>query len=359
MLGERIRLARLARGWSMRELARRVGVSPQAVSNYERGGDVPSSSVLLRIAQELDKPLEFFFSRGITITEITPAFRRHACFPRQSQRHLEAHLVGVLERFALVEELVGGGHFQFPNGFPCRVSNLEGAEQCAMQLRKAWQLGDDVISNLTALFEEHGICVSELPSDVTGFDGCSFWAPLREPASIAIPIVAVHASIPGDRQRFTLAHELAHLLIEPEPSCGAEKVVHRFAAALLAPAPLVRDALGDRREHLSLYELHLLKHQFGISMMALILRAKELRILPETRAREMVKAFRARGWHRHEPGDPYPREKPQRLSRLVLRALEENVISEQRAEYLLGEPVSTFTRRLSEEHGGLEAGVLG
>ncbi|NPV30275.1 MAG: helix-turn-helix transcriptional regulator, partial [Firmicutes bacterium] len=58
MVGERLRLARRAAGLSLRELANRVGVSPQAISKYERGLDIPSSGVLLRLAEALGVKVE-------------------------------------------------------------------------------------------------------------------------------------------------------------------------------------------------------------------------------------------------------------------------------------------------------------
>ncbi len=359
MIGERIRLARKARGWSMRELARRVGVSAQAVSNYERGADTPSSSVLLRIARELDRPLEFFFSRGIAIAHIAPVSRQQLRYCERHKHLLEAHLRDVLERVTLLEQLIGNGLWEYPQGFPVTVSDEQQAEQCAMELRQVWRLGEAPVPNLTAVLEEHGICVVTAPAELSNLDGCAFRAHLQEPMGAVAPAIVFGSALPGDCQRFVLARELAYLLLEPLPHLRAELVAQRFAAALLAPASSVRTALGSCREHISLYELHLLKHLFGMSMTALILRARDLHILSERRAGEILRAFRTQGWHRREPGDEYPRESPQKLYRLVMRALEEGIISERRAEYLLGEQVSAFMSRIGEEHGGLTAVALG
>ena len=51
--GGRIRQARVARGFSMRALASRVGVSPAAIAKYEHGESIPRPSVLLRLAREI------------------------------------------------------------------------------------------------------------------------------------------------------------------------------------------------------------------------------------------------------------------------------------------------------------------
>lgn len=52
--GNQIRTTRTARGISVRELARRAGISPSLVSQVERGLTEPSISSLRRIAEALD-----------------------------------------------------------------------------------------------------------------------------------------------------------------------------------------------------------------------------------------------------------------------------------------------------------------
>jgi hypothetical protein len=99
-----------------------------------------------------------------------------------------------------------------------------------------------------------------------------------------------------------------------------------------------------------LYELHLLKHKYGMSMQAWIHRARDLGILSDAAMTGMYKWFRSQGWHREEPGDPCPPEKPDRMERLVMRAIVEDVISESRASELLGKPMAEFWRQASKEH---------
>ena len=56
----RVRLARELQGWSQAELARRLGLTAQAVSQFEAGSTKPAADTLARLAEVLDVPLGFF-----------------------------------------------------------------------------------------------------------------------------------------------------------------------------------------------------------------------------------------------------------------------------------------------------------
>ena len=134
---------------------------------------------------------------------------------------------------------------------------------------------------------------------------------------------------------------------------------YRFAGAFLVPAEAARFELGSQRQTLGLFELHLLKHKYGLSMQAWVYRAKDLGILSESSAVQLFRQFRQKGWHRQEPGDQILPEEPQRLKRLVLRALVEDVISESRAAELLGMPLRQFWQEEAEQHDGFPVAVRG
>lgn len=52
MIGMRIALLRLSKGWHQAELARRIGVSASAVGMYEQGRREPSLNLVVRMARE-------------------------------------------------------------------------------------------------------------------------------------------------------------------------------------------------------------------------------------------------------------------------------------------------------------------
>lgn len=351
-IGERIRGARIMAGKSQRELAYAADVSAMAISKYEREMDIPSSSVLLRLSNALGVKIEYFF-RPTTVILSAPTYRRCAWLPsgeEGSARTLE-YVQDWLERYLDIESLLN----KVPDlKLPPKqsIGELADVENVALKLRELWQLGLDPIEGLMEICEEQGIKVGLIKGHLA-FDALTLWA------NGDIPVVVLRQDMPSDRQRFCLARELGYLLLEPAENIDIEKAASRFAGALLAPRPAVEFELGAKRRTISLYELHLLKHKYGLSMQAWIYRAKDLAILPEDVAIQMVQQFRQRGWHREEPGDAIPSERPQRFERLVIHALCEGIISQARASELLGVSISQFLREEVEWHGGVPFEMCG
>ena len=94
-------------------------------------------------------------------------------------------------------------------------------------------------------------------------------------------------------------------------------------------------------------------------MQAWVYRAKDLGLISTSAATSFFRYFRQQGWHREEPGDACPLEEPQRLKRLVLRAMAEDLITESRAAEVLGRPLGEFTRAEGEKHAGFPVGARG
>jgi len=271
--------------------------------------------------------------------------------------HPEYAIVGQvqewLERYLEVESLFGEPHrFALPRDLERRVASLDDVERVALALRRRWDLGLGPIESLVEVLEAQGIKVG-LVEGHDDFDALTLWA------NGEIPVIVVKRGLPGDRQRFNLAHELGHLVLETTGGVDTEKAAYRFAGAFLVPAPTARLELGAQRQSLSLYELHLLKHKYGLSMQAWIYRAKDLHILSQAAAERLFRRFRREGWHRREPGDPIPPEEPGRMKRLVLRALAEDLISESRAAELLGMPLERFWHEEARQHDGFPVAVRG
>ena len=331
MIGERIKIARRRSGLSLRELAEKVNVSAQAVSKYERGLDVPSSPVLIKLANALGVSIEYLL-RPVSVSLSQPNYR---CFSSKlkakEKEKVQAQVQDWLERYLLIEELVSAQkEFHFPE-IKRQVQHLEDVEQVALALRESWKLGLDPIDHLGEVLEDQGIKVG-IVEGVSYFDSLTLWANKN------IPVIVVKKDIPGDRQRFNMAHELGHLILEIPSKWDKKQIENatfRFAGAFLVPKPVVLQELGRNRQRLDLDELYLLKHKYGISMQAWIYRAKDLGILLEAKAQKLFKEFRVKGWHLEEPGDPYPPEKLDRLERLVRRALAEELVSNARAAEIM------------------------
>jgi Zn-dependent peptidase ImmA (M78 family) len=212
-----------------------------------------------------------------------------------------------------------------------QISLIEQVEEAALALRGSWNLGLDPIENLTNILEDQGIKVG-LISGFEHFDASTFLAD-------GVPVIVSKADLPGDRQRFNLGHELGHLILDVEGGLDPEASCHRFVGAFLVPSEAARFELGPRRTTLDVNELYLLKRKYGLSMQAWIFRARDLGIISENAAARLFQRFQANGWRRHEPGEALASEKPQRMERLIYRALAEDLISRSRAQELLGEPL--------------------
>jgi len=332
-IGKRIKQARTMQGLNQRELADRIGLSATSVSKYETGKVKPDSSVLIQVARALGMHINYFL-RPQRVGSIEPAYRKRASMGKKAERRLTESIRDWLERYITAEELSAGHEvdFSFPEGFPKLVREMEDVEEAAVELRHAWDIGIDPIENLVSTLEDKGIKIGTLDAD-DDFDACTFTADVNG----GVPVVVLHEDRPGDRQRFTLAHELGHVMLKVQGGIDVEDACNRFAGAFLAPAPTLKADTGAHRKAFSLEELELLKVKYGMSMQALVYRAMDLGIIPKQYARRVFKNFRVRGWHKNEPGADVHPEDPQRFRMMVLRLLSENIISARRAEELLDE----------------------
>lgn len=350
MIGQRIARARAAAGLSLRELAAKVGVSAPMIQKYEQGTSVPGSARLQQLAAALGVRVEFLLRPAVVeIKDVE--YRKRANAPK---RLLERFKMDVLEQAERWQELALAWHefparrFQLPDDLPARIASMEIIEDVADGVRREWALGQDAIPSMIDLLEERGFLVILSRLDDGGkLDGLQ--------ASVADhPVILVSKALPGDRQRFTLAHELGHRLLAGRlsDSLNEEKCCHRFAGALLLPAAAIRSRLGQHRADIELRELYLLKHEFGLSMQACLFRAADLGIIEQDLKIRLFRQFSARGWRSQEPGEPVPAEHSVRFEQLVYRALAEGWIGESKAAELMGLSALEFhrSRRLANRH---------
>lgn len=343
--GTRIKQARRRAQASQRDLATAVGVSATTISKYERGLSKPGSGVLLDIADALGVDVSFFL-RSPRVTSIEPAYRKLSRLRKKDERQIIERIRDWLERYLEAESIVQPepARFTHTEGYPWPVESMGDAEAGAEALREAWNLGTDPIEDMTSILEDRGIRVGVLNAD-DGFDACTF----RTEINGAVPVIVTRKGLPGDRQRFNLAHELGHLVLDftNAGDLNEEKACHRFAGAFLAPASAVRDTIGEmERRNITVDELHVMKHRFGLSMQALIFRLRDLGLISRAHANRAHRDFRTHGWHKEEPGDPVPPEHPERFHLLLLRALGEDLISERRARELYGDDIAELETSL-------------
>ncbi|MBK6717570.1 MAG: ImmA/IrrE family metallo-endopeptidase [Burkholderiales bacterium] len=335
MLHDRIRRARLLRGLSLEALARSLGdISKQGLSKFETGGPPPNSTRLLQLAKALSvKPEYFFRPDGVQLSALE--FRKLARMPQKRQDQIGEQMRDHLERYASLERCFEPDAAAQPPLQPARafgVSSFEQAESAAEELRAQWAIGGDAIAHLAELLEEHGIKVALL-DDHDGFDGAC--AATHDEQHV---LIALNGGRPGERIRFTAAHELGHWVMDlpaDMPEKGKETCCHRFAGAFLYPAERVRADFGSHcRTRVLAAELLNAKRRYGVSMALALRRLKDLQLITEPGYTSMNIQFATHGWKKAEP-EPLLAEQPRRFESLVYRALAEDLISLPRAAELM------------------------
>lgn len=334
--GDRIRQLRLAEGMTQAELASATGdlVSKQMISRYERDQSQPSPKVLRGLAEALEVKTADLFRRPPAEIEFE-AYRRFSRLGKRKQRQIERMVERELETRIRLQDVLGQLREKPIPADEWAVSTPEDAEKAAEELRDRWELGRAPIASITEVLEDQRIHVI----DVTGFDDFDGLSALaRDGGDILAAAVVYHGERPGERQRLSLAHELAHIVLDVEESedFDEEDAAYRMGAAFLAPKkPLIRD-VGKRRESLQLQELLLLKEEYGMSIQALLYRFKDLGVITDHHHRQWSIHIDKMGWRKSEPEELSP-EEPKWLRRSVYRAYSEGLISQEEAERLIGE----------------------
>ena len=304
---ELVRLARQARGLTQNQLASDIGVSQSLIAKYEAGvKEVPPDHISL-LSEALDYPARFFsrpMGRAGSGSEIF--HRRRTRIPASvlGQNYADA-AIRRMEIKALSEIL--NEVFKFPPlpFFPIEEFDYD-PEKIARTVRAVWQLPNGPVFDVTRTVEENGgiVVAHKFDSRIDGF-GC------RTPG--LPPVFHLNRDLPPDRWRWTLAHEIGHMVMHTEagnPDKEVEEQAHRFAAEFLAPAHEIEPQLRS----LNISKLAPLKMQWKISMSALVKRAKDLGTIDAKQYRSLMVQLSRQGYRTREPTnlDP-PVERPSLL----------------------------------------------
>jgi transcriptional regulator with XRE-family HTH domain len=303
LVGERIRTARYLLGISQEELATAIGVSKQQISAVESGARIATESLVTAIASSTALPRSFFDAIPPELPPGTLRFRRLATAKRGDTKRAEA-LLG--ETFRVVQELMLGVHYPTPN-LPASPNdpNADDIERLAEETRLALGIGPDgPVRYVTRACERAGIAVVPLTlpgeeisvGETVGHFGASCWPGGSEPG-----LIGFFPGGQGDRQRYTLAHELGHLVLHSRRRFieDAEREANRFAGAFMIPRARALEAWGDTP--LTLRNFQSMKAHWGLSIQALIMRGSHLGLIDEARKTSLFKQLSARGWRKAEP----------------------------------------------------------
>ncbi|MFE3202875.1 helix-turn-helix domain-containing protein [Embleya sp. NPDC059237] len=289
-LGEAITTARRALGATQEELAAAAGVTQAALSRYEKGMREPEAEVLSRLAHALGVTKQFLRNAGAVrgAMAVDAHMRKRATAKPTTWRQLEAKLnMYRMHVRYLMEEVSLQALQQIPTFDPIDTDPADAARMLRMQ----WRMPIGPVQPLTPWMEAAGCIVLSEDFGTARVDGLSQWID-------DYPIVLINSSAPVDRVRLTLGHELGHLCLHAsEVTPTLEEDATRFAAELLMPEEVIRPQLRN----LSLGRLHDLKREWGVSMQALIERARDLDVITMDKRTSLYKSLSNKGWRMREP----------------------------------------------------------
>jgi Zn-dependent peptidase ImmA (M78 family)/DNA-binding XRE family transcriptional regulator len=263
--GLRVKQAREQALMTQADLARATSVSQPMIAHIEQGLKQSSLELAERIATATSVKLDFLYRpSGPALPFGSMLFRARADVSARKFAQTHAIATNIFEIFLHLAD-----RFELP---AVKLQPTAGSpEDAAALTRKMLGLNENSpIPHLMRAFEKAGGILLSLP-ELLGREAFAVWGSNR-------PVVAIGPSQSGDRLRFSMAHEIGHLILHNAPTAmaQAEKEAHRFAAELLAPRAAVSN---DLRGPLTFEKLGALKRKWGISMAAILYRAKELHLV--------------------------------------------------------------------------------
>lgn len=293
--GEVLFVARESRGCTQDDLADAAGVTQGLISKAEKGVATLSPDHVAAIADRLGYPTSMFYEAG-PVREVGSAclyHRKRKTLPAKVLKQLDARM---FIRNMNVIKLLDGLEIEGSRMFHTMDPDEYGGDpvEVARALRRAWRVPEGPIPNLTALIESAGGIVLLEDFGHRKLFGMSCWTKRGH------PLFFLNASAPVHELRWTMAHELGHLIMHGVPTNGdPEKEADAFAGEFLAPVayfkPAARKLTFDRLPQLKAY--------WGLSMKGVIKRAQTVGAIDSKTATRLYKQHSAR---KYNAGEPYP-----------------------------------------------------
>lgn len=306
-----LQLARDLRAMSQTELAKRVGVQQASISRYENGNSDPDRVTLQKLSRILKIPTSLLLDdRERYLGAIGDLhFRKRGYSPRGLEKEIRAKLnlcriVGSRLVDSDDQWALDWGIYEQP------IGESESAAVVAHETRRRFRLPEGPVPDLTRVMEDAGCLVFAFPFGSPSIDACAQWR------NGSPPTVAINSTAPGCRTRFSLAHELGHLVMHRVPTETDESEADQFAAEFLMP----RDEIARDLRSLNFFKLRELKEKWLVSMKALIYRARTLELITEHKSKALYIEYNRRKYPLEEPGE-MRQEQPALIRRLVQDAI--------------------------------------
>ncbi len=328
---KRLREARLIRGLTISDLADRIGVSKQAISQFELGEHTPKPETIMLIINTLHFPKSFFYREFKEQFVGNTFFRANATATKKSKeiQYNKTLLAGYIYEY--VSEYIEFPELNLPD-LP-QYQNLKWdnntIEQLAQKVRNYWEVGDKPITNIVHLLERNGVMVFSVDTDSEKVDAFCQHRKGR-------PFIFLgNDKQSAFRRQFDGAHELGHVLMHKEihnqdvlnrtEFKEMENQANRFASALLLPA----EAFARTVTSTSLLHFVELKKYWNVSIAAMLYRCLDLELIDEGKYTSLVKQMSMKKMRIKEPlDDVFPLQEPVVLRKSILMLLEKQIKNE-------------------------------
>jgi Zn-dependent peptidase ImmA (M78 family)/DNA-binding XRE family transcriptional regulator len=303
--GDRIRQARELRGLTQADLAKQIGVTQSMVAHLE-AGLYEGEEQLREIAFKTGFPPAFFTDPYVEDFPLgSLQFRGHAALSRKDRLQAYRYAQTLYELFRRVSQRTKRPEPRLPQLDARPVD-------AALLARTSMGLSPDTpVKHLVNAVEHAGVVILGLPVQLEGREAFSTWVG-------DTPVIALSAGRPGDRLRLSVAHELGHLILH-RTMRGAvramEKEAYTFGGELLMPQTAMFQELVAP---VTMTTLAKLKVKWRVSMQAIAVRARELRIISERQYYYLFEQMGRAGYRRAEPENlAIPIEKPRALRQIL------------------------------------------
>ena len=339
-IGINLKRIRLLKNLSLNEAGKLLNMTATAVSKYEKGEIIPDSKKLIDFANAYNV-------NSIDLLKVYNApkmkfnsFRKRKRLVGKNLELLENLIQDEVAKYLEVIEL-NNTVLQSIKLKKYLCNSLEDAENAANDFRNFIKISNkQPISDLTNIFENLGIVIIHIKNPderFNDFDGLSEFVN-------NIPVIVILDGIKdGARQRFTIAHELGHLLLNiKDEELDEEKLCNRFASALLMPKEAVINEFGLSRNHINFFELTAFKFEFKVSYTAIAYRLKDLNIISDYFYKNLSIYLSQRiGKNDSNPIQP---ETSYQFKKIVYKLEADEIISISKACELLGVSIDEYNK---------------
>ena len=331
-IGKNLKRIRLLKSLSLKEAGKLVNMSAPALLKYEKGQVIPNSNKLIEFANAYNVSITELLKSNSNYNMSFKSFRKKKKLEGQNLDLLKEIINNKVNNYIEVLDLNNIYNYEFKlKSYMC--NNLDDASIAAYNFKRDYNISkNQPISDLISLLENIGINIIQIENinnKFNGFDG------LSEIVN-NIPFIILMDYDDGARERFTIAHELGHLLLKiNNESIDQEKACNIFASSLLMPKEAVIKEFGESRNNISLYELLAFKLEYKVSIAAILYRLRELNIISEYLYKKITIKLNSLGYKKDEPNN-INKEKSNQYTKLVHKLYADEIITINKACELLG-----------------------